>query len=375
MLGFIYYSIHNMRLKQLDFLRAIAILLVIGRHWYLPTTGALSIWAKAGWAGVDLFFVISGFLISGLLFSEYKKEGKISFPRFFVRRGFKIYPAFFVFLLLAPIALTITTGSFGTQVDYKKSTDTAHYYHEYFFLQDYFPGVFPHTWSLAVEEKFYLLLPLLLILLIAYSKRKEKLESIPLMFVIIAVGCLAMRYATSWLTNDYHVYLRPFHLRMDALFFGVLISYLYHFKGEKFEAWIKKYKWPVIIASLLFISTAFIFDLESLFMHTSGLTLLYLGFGGILAVMVYSKPITNKWFNGLASIGVYSYSIYLWHITVGMFLQTNLRTYFPMTYGIEFAIYLLMTVAFGILMAKIVEFPMLKLRDWIIPKKEEMFVK
>src|SRR5579862_6467579 len=83
------------RNKRLDVLRCVAILAVIFRH--------TEIWAlmrRVGWIGVDLFFVLSGFLISGLLFSEYKKRHAISLKQFFIRRGLKIYPAFYVFLLL-----------------------------------------------------------------------------------------------------------------------------------------------------------------------------------------------------------------------------------------------------------------------------------
>ncbi|HXJ16319.1 MAG TPA: acyltransferase, partial [Candidatus Polarisedimenticolia bacterium] len=80
-----------MRNKRLDVLRSIAVLLVLLYHSEIGTR-----LANAGWAGVDLFFVLSGFLISGLLFTEYKKRGSIDFKRFFIRRGLKIYPAFYV---------------------------------------------------------------------------------------------------------------------------------------------------------------------------------------------------------------------------------------------------------------------------------------
>jgi len=79
----------NSRNQSLDMLRGVAVLLVLGRHM----DGA-GIWSSAGWCGVDLFFVLSGFLISGLLFTEFKKTGTIDVKRFWIRRGFKIYPAF-----------------------------------------------------------------------------------------------------------------------------------------------------------------------------------------------------------------------------------------------------------------------------------------
>src|SRR5271168_36950 len=91
------------RLRQLDVLRGVAILLVLGRHLdSVPTDApgaiqsAFDLWMRAGWIGVDLFFVLSGFLVSGLLFREYARYGDVRAGRFLLRRGLKIYPAFYV---------------------------------------------------------------------------------------------------------------------------------------------------------------------------------------------------------------------------------------------------------------------------------------
>src|SRR5689334_20467843 len=80
----------NDRLTELDFLHGIAVILVLFAHHYLTIYTA-----TMGWIGVDLFFVLSGFLVSGLLFAEYQKFGNIDTKRFLIRRGFKIYPAFY----------------------------------------------------------------------------------------------------------------------------------------------------------------------------------------------------------------------------------------------------------------------------------------
>ena len=85
-----------MRIKGLDLLRGIAILLVLFRHCDIEN----NILHHFGWLGVDLFFVLSGFLVSGLLFNEYKKIGKVKIGRFLIRRGFKIYPPFYFFVLI-----------------------------------------------------------------------------------------------------------------------------------------------------------------------------------------------------------------------------------------------------------------------------------
>src|SRR6266436_3874649 len=116
-----------MRNKRLDVLRCIAVFSVMILHGNIwPFFGNI------GWVGVDLFFVLSGFLISGLLFSEYKTRNSISFKRFFIRRGLKIYPAFYLFLLL--------TGITGELV-FRSHPKSVQYLHEIFFVMNYEHGV------------------------------------------------------------------------------------------------------------------------------------------------------------------------------------------------------------------------------------------
>src|SRR5512135_1473672 len=92
------------RLVSLDVLRCLAVLLVIGRHMAPPPTRIAPVrwfidtWHQGGWIGVDLFFVLSGFLISGLLYRDLSKNGSLGVGRFLIRRGLKIYPAFYVLL-------------------------------------------------------------------------------------------------------------------------------------------------------------------------------------------------------------------------------------------------------------------------------------
>ncbi|MBK9638567.1 MAG: acyltransferase [Bacteroidetes bacterium] len=135
------------RRSELDFLRGVAILLVLFRH-YLYNDYLYDI----GWIGVDLFFVLSGFLVSGLLFKEFKITNSVNYLNFLIRRGFKIYPVFYLFITFtilwkikihSPLELRCLVG-------------------EIFFLQNYVGNMWSHTWSLAVEEHFYLLLTLLI---------------------------------------------------------------------------------------------------------------------------------------------------------------------------------------------------------------------
>ena len=135
----------------LDFLRALAIALVLGRHIVIapesinPLLHNITQYlVTGGWIGVDLFFVLSGFLVSGILFREHQRHGTIDIKRFFIRRGLKIYPAFWFFFV---ISLFI-----------KPTAELSQIFGELLFLQNYLGKMWMHSWSLAVEEHFYILL-------------------------------------------------------------------------------------------------------------------------------------------------------------------------------------------------------------------------
>src|SRR5262245_50090618 len=105
--------VHAKRLPQLDILRSFAIFLVLLRHLPEVPDGLGTHWSAAysisnsvGWIGVDLFFVLSGFLISGLLFREYNLTGKVDLLRFYIRRGYKIYPGFYILFLTTLLAIS-----------------------------------------------------------------------------------------------------------------------------------------------------------------------------------------------------------------------------------------------------------------------------
>lgn len=151
-----------MRIPSLDGFRATSILLVIASHLTLEHPVPLLWRVQYGKLGVRVFFVISGFLITSLLLKERQKTGNISLSGFYLRRLFRIAPAYYVFL--AAITLLIPTGL--VVANYANVGFAAIYLNDYTFEG----GTVGHTWSLAVEEQFYLLWPLLLVL----SRRPER---------------------------------------------------------------------------------------------------------------------------------------------------------------------------------------------------------
>jgi peptidoglycan/LPS O-acetylase OafA/YrhL len=208
------------RNQSLDVLRCIAVLLVLGFHY--PYYG---LWGRLGWIGVDLFFVLSGFLISGLLFQEYKCTGAINFKRFLIRRGLKIYPTFCLLIALAGgLSLLLHSSTLRTQTFISP-----------IFAQGYDIGqghaLLAQAWSIAVEEHFYLLLPLLLLLLIALCRTEDPFRVIPTPFVILVIVCFAFRWCTLPATID----VRMTHMRMDGLLAGVTLGSFHNSRCSLFD--------------------------------------------------------------------------------------------------------------------------------------------
>ncbi len=198
---------------------------------------ALDLWLRIGWTGVDLFFVLSGFLVSGLLFREYARVGEVHAGRFLARRGLRIYPAFYVFI----VSTSIATGTLGTRQFAAEAT----------FVQNYLPALWDHTWSLAVEEHFYFLLALVVAALVRRDIARSRTNVPPRVgrdpfvalvpiFGAVALTELALRMATARYGQPYFTHhLYPTHLRLDSLLFGVLLAYVVWSRGPVVWAWVR----------------------------------------------------------------------------------------------------------------------------------------
>ncbi|HSZ71107.1 MAG TPA: acyltransferase, partial [Cytophagaceae bacterium] len=284
------------RLRELDFLRGIAILLVLLNHQYL-----FQFTRNIGWIGVDLFFVLSGFLVSGLLFKEYQKSGKIDPMRFLIRRGFKIYPLYYLFypVYLIPIL-------------FQHQFSLLRFLSDVFFCQNYVNGwgyAFAPSWSLAVEEHFYFGLTFLLSYVIRNKKyglyesdssdRVGKFEKVVFLIMIV---CLLCRVIQNIVLPD--LISRNFtmtHLRIDSLLAGVLVSYLFHFKHAYLERnFIRFKRSSMLLAFLLLSFTPFLNENYSFFVKTIGFTFVYISFSIVLIHVLYTPAINEKldtWFS------------------------------------------------------------------------------
>jgi peptidoglycan/LPS O-acetylase OafA/YrhL len=326
----------------LDVLRGVAVLMVLVYHNYLIRLGYaqppayLNFFAR----GVDLFFVLSGFLISGLLFSEFKERRSIDCWRFWIRRGLKIYPAFYALMLVGfPLILW---NHLSPKV----------FWDEIFFLQSYRPHYWPHTWSLAVEEHFYVALPLLLLLLLKILPKSDNpFRIIPVISIVLSIVCLLLRLRALLVGGGIEQYVFPTHLRIDALFAGVTLGYFYHFD----KSFTDGKRWWVLACGLLLCFGC------ALVPYFFQLTFAYPAFAMVLAWALNQPQTWFRYLSPVAWIGRYSYSIYLWHVIAFVLMQK----YLPLNGWL--ATYLVSSIVLGVILAKAVEMPFLRRREKIAP--------
>jgi len=350
----------------LDLLRFFAVMLVLGRHmeqppetWPSVCRSIFLVLGGGGWVGVDLFFVLSGFLVSGLLFSEYKSRGDFSFIRFYVRRAWRIYPPFFVMIIFTVVVFFV----------FSKPIPQWQLLSEIFFLQSYFTGLWGHTWSLAVEEHFYFLLPIVLALTLNFRKKSSApFKPILGLFFLVAVIALLLRFLNWHFRESYThpTHLFPTHLRFDSLFCGVAISYFYHFHEQQFVKILTPWRWYLMLCGVLLLSPAFAFQLETTtFVFTVGFTFFYLGSGMLLVSVLLIRFSRGRVIRSLALLGTYSYSIYLWHFVVATWgIALIERTYgASLEFAVRAVLYIGGSLALGVVMAKVVEVPTIRLRD------------
>lgn len=373
---------NSQRFFGLDVLRFAAVTLVLHIHAVIgfdlfssPISQAhftdyLFLILPPGNNGVDLFFVLSGFLVSGLLFTEYAKCGTMSLGRFFVRRAFKIYPAFWVF-----IGATLVL-----RYRYAGIIDTGGLCSELFFVQNYIPGLWGHTWSLAVEEHFYLLLIGILFALKAVARRNERMDIhlVPRVYDAVLIVCVAARIRNWWWVplspSEYlHCSVWATHVRVDALFFGMLLAYWWHFRwDERVKARLMSCKYLFLVLGLFLISSIIPRFVNSDVTQVFGYPFIYLGAGCLLLAALSLKFSSGAGiFRWMAWLGRHSYSVYLWHMLVLDVLKPYLQTK-NSSFGTRVEMEMLYHVASwvcGILTARIIEFPALRLRDKMFPSR------
>lgn len=360
------------KLYGLDHLRAIAISYVFLFHYFILSGGQpkwLPDLAQFGWTGVDLFFVLSGFLISSQLFSQIKNGETISFKVFFLKRFFRIIPAFvvtvglyFCFPLfrekesLPPLWKFLTfTQNLGLN------------------LKDF--GTFSHAWSLCVEEHFYLFLPLILIFLQYYKLTKN---SYWLLIVLFLFGFAIRFYSynhlylpkieaeNNWMYWYKYIYY-PTYNRLDGLLVGVAIAGIYQFLPNIWSK-ISKYGNLFIILSLGILTWSFFlcYDQQTFNASVFGFTVIAIGYGLMVIGAVSPTSFLYKWQSKATTfIANLSYAVYLTHKGV-IHLTHQILKDFSIDDNLLLLICILTSVSFAYILHLTIEKPFMRLRNSVL---------
>jgi peptidoglycan/LPS O-acetylase OafA/YrhL len=302
---------------EIDGLRAIAVVAVILYHSQINIFGHQLF--KGGFIGVDIFFVISGYLITSIILKELVATGSFSFKHFYERRIRRILPALlFVMLVSLPFAwMYLLPNSF---IDYSKSilsslgfSSNFYFWHigEKYGAESTFLMPFLHTWSLSVEEQYYILFPIVLLITFKYL-RKYLIHILILGFVISL--CLA-----DWGSRNhpsFTFYILP--TRIWELLIGSILAYFEITKGHRSKHLALNLVLPSI--GLFLIGHSILFFNDKMF-HPSFYTLSPII--GVCLIIWFSykdelitKILSSKLFVG---IGLISYSLYLWHYPIFAF--------------------------------------------------------
>ena len=307
---------------SLDGVRGIAVLSVVMAHaqaliFGRPILGWFDF--SGGFIGVDIFFVLSGFLITSLLLQEHQSSGTISLKNFYVRRALRLLPALVLLLVAMLIYSRFALSAEIARQTLRFAGIVILYITNWMRAFEWIPGsdLLGHLWSLAVEEQFYLLWPPVLLILLRLRMPRRA-------FVILIVGLivLVIMHRVDVLIRggiwEGRVYLGS-DTRADSLLVGCLVAMLHHWRmlpeGKLFRLLSRTS--ALIALSVLFIYFVDAFGIRTRTFFTIGLTVVALAVGVVLlqAMQTFGNPLLFVLQNELlVYVGKISYGLYLWHV-------------------------------------------------------------
>jgi len=305
--------------SEIDGLRAIAVSAVIFYHSQITILGHQPF--KGGFIGVDIFFVISGYLITSIILKELFLTGSFSFKHFYQRRIRRILPAI-LFVMLASFLFAWIYLLPHSLIDFSKSIFYSLFFGSNFYFhtsgQEYgaLSGLlkpFLHTWSLSVEEQFYILFPI--IMLITFKYLKKYLIHVLIFGFIISLGLAEWGSRNHPSVSFYYL-----HTRIWELLAGSILAYFevklgYRSKNQTLKTILPGFGLLLIIFNIIFFKTYFphpsIYTLPSII----GVCLIiWFSHEGELVTKILSSKI-------FVGVGLISYSLYLWHYPVFAFAR------------------------------------------------------
>jgi len=347
------------RIYELDALRGVAGLMVVFSHYFGEVTHGVK-GTLFGWVGVDIFFVLSGFLIGKLILE--KKDCMNFFSVFYVRRFWRIVPSYMITLVVVAALLLIVPATWA-DADHPLPLWT------YFTFLQIFPmattgSVGVHwlspTWTLAVEEHFYLVVPALIV----FTPRRY-LANVLLAGVPIALALRIAVFHYEMLPQMWALVFLPF--RADVLIFGLLAALALQSDSIKWDRYLLWIRLVPLVALLATLSTRLMS--EALFQICSPL-FMGIGIASFILVLVLGAPEAERFKSRLLQqIGDNTYSLYLVHMPVlGLMHGLILGTRPDVETGAQWAVTLAslpVTAIVSYLMTRYVEMPLTAYgRNW-----------
>jgi peptidoglycan/LPS O-acetylase OafA/YrhL len=321
-------------MPSLDGLRAVSIALVFFAHADIPAGIKFP-----GGFGVTVFFFLSGFLITTLMRREYAKNGSISFRKFYLRRVLRILPVFYL-VLIGALVVTYALDLPGT-IDFAGVRAQALHYTNYWIIYHSFDGLPYGTgvfWSLAVEEHFYLLFPLLFVGLMRSGARPERQAMV---LLAICAALLVWRIVLSAMLGPEDVLLQQrleiaSDTRFDSILFGCILALYGNPALDTSRFGERQWKYVFLPLSICGILFSFVYR-DEYFRDTFRYTL-----QGICLIPVFVcavrypnwAPMRPLNFRPIAFIGVLSYSLYLVHQVVLAAIEHTLPGFGPTARGL-----------------------------------------
>ena len=355
------------RQPGLDLLRALAIIVVVIYHAGImgfPLPGRVH---RFGWIGVDLFFVLSGYLIGGQLLAPLARNQRINLGRFFARRTLRILPAYLVVL-----------GIYLLLPSWREYPEMSPLWKFLISVQNiglHGGTAFSHAWSLAVEDQFYLLLPLVLLFV---NRWRRAAVIIP---CVIVLGGIVLRTVLAWQNPaETGVSFRGFQTwiyyptwtRLDPLVFGVVLAAIEKSRPQWWNCLMNVASWLALPGLSLIVYALYLGEGEHLTVAASvwQFPLIALGMAALLVCVLSPRlPFSRVAIPGAAFIASIAYSAYLIQKLVIHFIaqfcvnHDIALTSVPVLLGVEICVY-----AAGTLLFVAIERPFLQLRHRIAPR-------
>lgn len=351
-------SFESGRIQGLDVIRFFAISLVIGLHAgeMSHTTHPIGDFLRIGWIGVDLFFVLSGYLIGSQVFNGKDETGVSALKHFWAKRWWRTFPLYFVVLFTYVLVKPLLGFPFQDSVP-----------KFLFFLQNVGEiGDFTQSWSICIEEHFYIIFPILVFIL----GLKNKSPFVWLGFTLLS---MLLRAYLLWSGKIQHT--------VEGIDFGLRFVTIYHLDGISMgvflastrHAWRAYPKLPRRCAGVFGIVLALYFSLTTPYVLTGTsaiwlFTVLAIGFS-LVVIGFHDLQVHRYLYLPLQKVALWSYGIYLWN---GLVMRVFDKLHLNLNAFAYMALFYVVSVAVAVPTYYVVEVPFLKLRDRFLEKRRKL---